>query len=61
MAEVGEARAGHEADPAGAEDAERRLLRVHAGELYLWNGLRPFAIASIVSFDIESRSVFTTQ
>jgi hypothetical protein len=29
--------------------------------IYLWSGLRPLAIASIVSFDIESRSVFTTQ
>jgi hypothetical protein len=26
MTSVGEARAGHEADPASAEDAERRLL-----------------------------------
>ena len=59
MAEVGEAGAGDEADPAGPEDAEGRLLRSRA--LYLWSGLRPLAIASIVSFDIESSSVFTTQ
>ena len=60
MASIGEARPGDQADPAGTEDAQRRLLHV-ALQIYLWNGRRPLAIASIVSFDIESRSVFTTQ
>ena len=56
---LGEAGAGDEADPAGAEDAERRLL--HARRLYLCMGRRPLAISSIVSFESLSRSVFTTQ
>ena len=61
VAELGEARARDEADPPGPEDAEGRLLRVHARKSTCGAGCRPLAIASIVSFDIESRSVFTTQ
>ena len=61
VAELGEARARDEADPPGPEDAEGRLLQRSRGQIYLWSGRRPLAIASIVSFDIESRSVFTTQ
>jgi hypothetical protein len=55
VTEVGQARAGHEPDVAGAENRDLR----HAAA-YL-SGLRPFAIANIVSFDSESSSVFTTQ
>ena len=61
VAELGEAGAGDEADPAGPEDAEGRLLRAHARKSTCGAACRPLAIASIVSFDIESRSVFTTQ
>ena len=59
VAEVGEADPRDEADPAGAEDAHRS----HRAGLYLAcrSGLRPVAIASIVSFESESSSVFTTQ
>ena len=59
VAELGEADARDEADPAGAEDAhlahERRLYPLTV------RGFRPFAIASIVSFESESSSVLTTQ
>ena len=60
VAEVGEARAGDEADVAGAEDSHP----AHGGGAYpltLETGRRPFAIAIIVSFDSRSRSVLTTQ
>ena len=59
VAELGEADPGDEADPAGAEDA----YPSHRPRLYLdgVSGLRPFAIAIIVSFESESSSVFTTQ
>ena len=59
VAAVGEAGAGDEADPAGAEDAERGFSR--SAKLYLCIGRRPLAISSIVSFESESSSVFTTQ
>ena len=60
MPELGEARARDEADPAGAEDADL----AHRGAkptCTVVRGLRPLAIASIVSFESESSSVFTTQ
>ena len=60
VTELGEARAGHETDVTRAEDCHS----AHGGEpTYLidFSGFRPFAIASIVSFESESRSVFTTQ
>ena len=61
MAELGEAAAGDEADPAGAEDPDRSRVRHGDRKLYLGERLQPSAIASIVSFESESRSVLTTQ
>ena len=58
VAALGEAGAGDEADPAGAEDAERRFS---TRPTYFCMGRRPLAISSIVSFESLSRSVFTTQ
>jgi hypothetical protein len=59
VAKIGEACAGHETDPARAEDRQRLLgLPAHARQL---RGRRPRAIAIIVSFESESISVFTTQ
>ena len=60
VAELGEAGAGDEADVAGAEDPDpaHRRCDVYFAAV---RGLRPFAIASIVSFESESSSVFTTQ
>jgi hypothetical protein len=61
--EVGEARAGDEADVAGAEDR-------NAGHGYFFaafpavpafRGCSPFAIAIIVSFESVSESVLITQ
>ena len=60
VAEIGEARARHQPDVTRAEDADL----AHANEptyLIEESGLRPFAIASMVSFESESRSVLTTQ
>jgi hypothetical protein len=60
--ELGEAHAGDEADPAGPEDPDDGLFAaLHATADYRVIGRRPRAIASIVSFESESRSVFTTQ
>ncbi len=59
VAELGEARAGDETDVAGAEDGD--LSRREPTYLLLPSGLRPLAIASIVSFESRSRSVLTTQ
>ncbi len=56
VAELGEARRGHEADPAGAEYAQRRRRHCTAER-----GFRPFAIAIIVSFESSSSRVFVTQ
>jgi len=56
MAELGEASAGDEAGVARPEDCHPRAHRFFPGR-----GLRPFAIATIVSFDIDSSSVFITQ
>jgi len=59
VAEVGEACAGHETDPARPEDREWLFgLPAHARQL---RGRSPRAIAIIVSFESESISVFTTQ
>ncbi len=58
--ELGEARAGHETDVTRAEDSDPGH-RAEPTYLMLRSGLRPFAIASIVSFESESSSVFTTQ
>ena len=58
VAQLGEAGAGHEPDPAGPEDADFRL---HGRGAYRGSGRSPRAIASIVSFESESSSVFTTQ
>ena len=56
--ELGEARAGYEADIAGAEDSDPR----HGCLPYrLGSGFKPFAIAIIVSFESVSVSVLTTQ
>ena len=59
VAELGEARTRDEADPTGAEDANL----AHGLGVYfpLVRGLRPLAIASIVSLDRSSSSVLTTQ
>ena len=56
--EVGEARAGDEADVPRAEDRD-----LHAGYFLFTepSGFRPLAIAIIVSFDSRSRSVLITQ
>ena len=60
MAELGEAAAGHEPDPARPDDPDLpRFLHGPGG--YRPSGARPLAIASIVSFVSESRIVFTTQ
>jgi hypothetical protein len=59
--ELREAAAGDEPDPARAEDADRPRFRHGDPEGYLGNGCSPRAIASIVSFESESRTVFTTQ
>ena len=58
--ELGEARAGDEADVARAEDSDpgHRAERTY---LSFSIGRRPFAIAIIVSFESESSSVLTTQ
>ena len=56
--QVGEAGTGDEADVAGAEDCDLHGRNLAPGAR---DGLRPFAIAIIVSFDIRSRSVLTTQ
>ena len=58
VAQLGEAGAGDETDPAGPEDADFRL---HGRGAYRGSGRSPRAIASIVSFESESSSVFTTQ
>ena len=58
VAQLGEAGAGDETDPAGPEDADFRL---HGRGAYRGSGRNPRAIASIVSFESESSSVFTTQ
>ena len=59
VAELGEAGPRDEADPAGAEDA----YPCHAPDSTspLASGLRPFAIASMVSLESVSSSVLTTQ
>ena len=56
--EVGEAGGRHKADPAGAENADRLTDAAHFNPASGW---RPFAIASIVSFDSSRRIVFETQ
>jgi hypothetical protein len=57
--ELGEAGAGDETDPTGAEDRDRLFtLPVHKCHL---RGRSPRAIAIIVSLESESISVFTTQ
>ena len=58
VAELGEAGAGDETDLAGAEDADFRL---HGARSLPGQRPQPRAIASIVSFESESSSVFTTQ
>ena len=58
VAELCEAGARDETDPAGPEDADFRL---HGRGAYRGRGRSPRAIASIVSFESESSSVFTTQ
>ena len=61
VTEVGEAATGDEPDPARTEDADLPRFH-HAGEKpYRGRGASPFAIASIVSFESESRTEFTTQ
>ena len=59
VAELGEAHSRDKADPTGAEDANL----AHGLGVYfpLVRGLRPLAIASMVSFDRSSSSVLTTQ
>ena len=59
MPELREARAGDEADVAGAEDSDLDTARTYLLQLSI--GLRPLAIAIIVSFESESSSEFTTQ
>ena len=59
VAELGEAGARDEADPARTENADRSAF-TGAGA-YLGIGCSSRAIASIVSFDSSSFSVFTTQ
>ena len=59
MPEVGEAGGGDEADPAGAENADRLTVRRSLQPpRAAW---RPFAIAIIVSFESSWRIVFETQ
>ena len=60
VAELGEAPACDEPDPARAEDPDCPRI-CHAGGAYRRRGERPFAIASIVSFESESRIVLITQ
>src|SRR5205807_4243300 len=59
VAELGEACARDEADVTGAEDRDSGAC--HGAEGYRPSGLRPFAIASIVSFESSSSSELTTQ
>jgi hypothetical protein len=59
MAQVGEAGAGDQPDPPGAEDPDRRP-RAQRPTLPL-SGRSPRAMASMVSFESTSSSVFTTQ
>ena len=68
VAEVGETRPGDEADVAGTENGDPGhppapvlLAYVFTFVPALPSGCRPFAIASIVSFESESTSVLTTQ
>ena len=61
VAELGEAAAGDEPDPPRAEDPDRPRFRHADPEAYLGSGCSPRAIASIVSFESESRIVLTTQ
>ena len=73
VAELGEAGTRDEADVSGSEDCDAFWLGTHGraqdsrtGEVVRYRstapkGLRPFAIAIIVSFESRSRSVFTTQ
>ena len=70
VAEIGEAGTGDEPDVPGTETAIRLGLgflaarerrRLVAAQPVESEGLKPFAIAIIVSFESRSRSVFTTQ
>ena len=61
VTELGQAGARDEADPAGAEDPDCRHFVARQPGAYRPIGRRPLAIASIVSFESESSSVFTTQ
>ena len=57
VAQLGEGGRSDQADPARADDAER-LGGHYCGRP---RGLRPLAMAIIVSFESRFRSVFTTQ
>src|SRR5207244_2787814 len=59
--ELREAAAGDEPDPPRSEDADCPRFRHADPEAYLGSGCSPRAIASIVSFESESRIVLTTQ